>query len=363
MVASTQTYRLTVKENNSRIPPDFAVHWAKVLEADECTLLRMHGGVNNRVYRCGDERRKWIIKGYPATGNGSRDRMRAEVDLLQLASEAAPSYVPRLIHVDEERRCIVMEHIAGKLFREGMTPSTKALEGAVDFFRLLNSKPEDARRTISLNAAEGFLSLREHMANVEERIERMQYSHLPKGDRGQAIQQVSRLKEELEKIHETTDKLIRVGHLADQIRPESRCVSPSDFGFHNAIMSEKGVKFFDFEFAGWDDQSKTAADFLLQPRVPVSWKESTLRGFLREFRKKQDTRRLRVLIKILKLKWICIILNILEPGRMDRLLAILDETECREIVKNRLSFALAYRERNHDAHIQMLGSRTRYIAL
>ena len=50
-------------------------------------------------------------------------------------------------------------------------------------------------------------------------------------------------------------------------REEELILSPSDFGFHNTLLASDGaLKFFDFEYAGWDDPAKTAADFLRQPR-------------------------------------------------------------------------------------------------
>ena len=40
-------------------------------------------------------------------------------------------------------------------------------------------------------------------------------------------------------------------------------------GFHNAVVQcNSKVKFIDFEYAGWDDPAKTAADFIFQPQVP-----------------------------------------------------------------------------------------------
>ena len=38
-------------------------------------------------------------------------------------------------------------------------------------------------------------------------------------------------------------------------------ISPSDFGFHNALRTNTGPVFFDFEFSGWDDPAKTIIDF------------------------------------------------------------------------------------------------------
>jgi len=48
---------------------------------------------------------------------------------------------------------------------------------------------------------------------------------------------------------------------------DQRCISPSDFGFHNAIMtSDQHIRFLDFEYAGWDDPAKMVGDFSLNWR-------------------------------------------------------------------------------------------------
>ena len=50
-----------------------------------------------------------------------------------------------------------------------------------------------------------------------------------------------------------------------------RTLSPSDFGFHNAIRRAGGrLVFLDLEYFGWDDPAKTAADFLLHPGMQLA---------------------------------------------------------------------------------------------
>jgi hypothetical protein len=50
-----------------------------------------------------------------------------------------------------------------------------------------------------------------------------------------------------------------------------RTLSPSDFGFHNAIRNrEKSLIFYDFEYFGWDDPVKLCSDFLLHPGMSLS---------------------------------------------------------------------------------------------
>ena len=48
---------------------------------------------------------------------------------------------------------------------------------------------------------------------------------------------------------------------------ETRCLSPSDFGFHNALLEATGkLRFVDFEYAGWDDPAKTGVRLFLPAR-------------------------------------------------------------------------------------------------
>ena len=62
----------------------------------------------------------------------------------------------------------------------------------------------------------------------------------------------------------------------EELPYEDRCISPSDFGFHNAILgSGETVRFVDFEYAGWDDPAHLVCDFL-PSRHPGTLQVSTL---------------------------------------------------------------------------------------
>ena len=47
-------------------------------------------------------------------------------------------------------------------------------------------------------------------------------------------------------------------------------ISPSDVGVHNMIHNQGKIYFLDFEYAGKDDLSKLAADWILQPNAPFN---------------------------------------------------------------------------------------------
>jgi len=235
------------------------------LGASPLSLKRLRGGINNRVFRCGHGRQYWVIKGYaPAqpAQPGQHDRMQAEVQFLQFASEAAPGFTPALIEVDSERRCVVLQHIEGAAFPEGVPPSQTAIAEAVEFFRQLNTESKQAREYIQLDACEGFLSMKDHIGNVRERLQSMTSRHLDPELRLQAATLLQQLYCELAHAEERISKVINQGIVTDVIDQDKCCVSPSDFGFHNAIRTASGTRFIDFEFAGWDDPVKALVDFI-----------------------------------------------------------------------------------------------------
>jgi thiamine kinase-like enzyme len=56
----------------------------------------------------------------------------------------------------------------------------------------------------------------------------------------------------------------------DALPPQHRTLSPSDFGFHNALRQPDGeLVFIDFEYFGWDDPVKLVSDFLWHPAVEL----------------------------------------------------------------------------------------------
>lgn len=109
--------------------------------------------------------------------------------------------------------------------------------------------------------------------------------------------------------------------------PESDiCISPSDFGFHNALLTDLNSLFFiDFEYAGRDDPVKMICDFFCQPEVPVP--PSYLPMFSNRVFERLDNpqlhcQRLEMLLPVHTLKWCCIILNEFLPvGRARRMFA------------------------------------------
>ena len=319
--------------------PGFAAHWATELGASPQSLKRLQGGINNRVFSCGSANKLWVIKGYTPRQPGQHDRMQAEVEFLQFAQRVAPCCTPALYQIDHERRCVVLEHLEGKAFPEGVQPSETSVVEAVEFFRKINSRHRLAKRCIHQNASEGFPSLRGHLRNVHERLERMNCSHLDPKFRRQVGTLLEQLHRELAETKHRTDRMIDQGMVDDEIDDGLRCISPSDFGFQNAIQTPQGVCFIDFEFAGWDDPAKAAQDFVLQPRVPVAKSPSPLLDAIPPEHRMIVDRRYEAMGPILQLKWVCIQLAILQPKRFKEILNVAPEQTTSSAIQIRLEKA------------------------
>ncbi len=330
-------------ENNLACP-DFALGWVKTLGLSLNTLTPLHGGINNHVFVCGSakEKNQYVIKGY-AKKSALTDRMIAEVEFLRYAEKVSPSFVPKLLEVDYEQRCVVLEYIDGSAYVSGVSPSKEDVMQAANFFRQLNTDRSLAIECIHQGAAEGFLSISEHLNNVQDRLNLMTVEHIPHQVKHKAGLLLKRMCQEFENLAHQTMNLIDAGDLQDVINFNDCCLSPSDFGFHNAIRSINGVKFIDFEFAGWDDPAKTILDFKLQPRIPVSpYQSKVFADYYIRHGGRVMAGRVLALGPILRTKWLCIMLSVLRPDRLSQISNVIHNVIDVDFIDQKLEEAKAY---------------------
>jgi hypothetical protein len=98
-------------------------------------------------------------------------------------------------------------------------------------------------------------------------------------------------------------------------------LSPSDVGFHNALLRPNGqLVFLDFEYAGRDMRLKTLADFLTSVGVPLplealNWIEADLRA---QGAREEQLMQFRQLLPLHQLKWCCILMGLFSPAAARR---------------------------------------------
>ena len=86
-------------------------------------------------------------------------------------------------------------------------------------------------------------------------------------------------------------------------------------------MSDRSIRFLDFEYAGWDDPAKMAGDFFAQIAVPIP--EKFFNTFIQKtmvlFPGSENLiRRAKILRPAYQVKWCCIALNVFLPHHLAR---------------------------------------------
>jgi hypothetical protein len=135
------------------------------------------------------------------------------------------------------------------------------------------------------------------------------------------------------------------------LAPAHRTLSPSDFGFHNALKRPDGeIVFLDFEYFGWDDPVKMISDVLWHPGSNLT---PTLGNAFRVqagkvFEDREgDTFaiRLNALHPLFGMIWVLIILNEFLPERWRRRVAAGKATDAGQARAGQLAIAKNLLER------------------
>lgn len=287
-------------------------------------IQRLLGGANNAVYRFEMPGRSLLLKHYFAAPADGRDRFGAEVAFVQFAWQHGIRAVPQLLASSREERLGLFEFIEGRPIAASEIDA-RLLQQAVRFCQQLQVAQAIPAALSIGSGAEACFSIQEHLACVESRLARLQ-AIVPESDELQEALQFVRRElaprwsivrtRVLAKCHEAGVAPAQV------LAADERCLSPSDFGFHNALLDHRGVmRFFDFEYAGWDDPAKLVCDFFCQVEIPVP--ALFLPSFAQAIAGRLPCPE-RILIRIewlrplYKLKWCCIVLNECLPAGQAR---------------------------------------------
>jgi hypothetical protein len=299
----------------------------------EPRLLRLAGGANNRVFEVRSGASRAALKVY---FKDDRPRLRAEFSFLKFARACGAGAVPAPLARDDSAGMALYEFVpGGRLSPEDVGRS--AVEQAAALFARVNEqrgrlKPDDLP-----NAAEACFSVAQHLNLVEGRV-RSLLDFTPVDDLDEAAAEL--VSDRLAPIWTSSRKRVlaeAAGHgiAVEEILPSTEvCVSPSDFGFHNALIDSSGrIRFIDFEYAGWDDPAKLVCDFFAQVALPAPrehqavFEELALAPFAQRARIRE---RVALLTPSYGVKWACILLNdFLGQGRARRSYALGEEEDRR----------------------------------
>jgi hypothetical protein len=285
------------------------------------TLEDCRAGGNNRVYVVTAGRRKAVVKQYFRHSSDIRDRLLAERSFLEYAARSAPEFVPRTIAFDPAHGIGVYEYVEGTKLFPGPVLRDQVM-AAAKFFLALNDRGYRAAADTLPAASEACFTVAEHFAMVDQRVAKLASISGATDPDHAARTFIARLGARWNVLKaRLIDALAHVG-TAVSTEVEERCISPSDFGFHNAIVRHTGgLCFLDFEYAGWDDPAKMVGDFFSHPAVPVPM--ALFDEFVQETmafspHSKALEARARLLFPVFQVKWCCIILNDFVPEFAER---------------------------------------------
>jgi hypothetical protein len=279
------------------------------------------GGGNNRVFRVESGGAPVVLKVYFRHPDDPRDRLRADFGFSAFAWGVGARSLPQPLASNCETGMAVFEFVAGQKLAPGEVTAAHVAEAAA-FVRSVNEHRADPRASPLPQASEACFSIADHLACVSRRLDRLRDIDVSTPIGSDAATMVDRRMRPAWELVATGVRASVGGGVDEQLDAGDRCLSPSDFGFHNAILAaHHRLRFLDFEYAGWDDPAKMACDFFCQPAVPVP--RELLNGFVAAVSPLwRDPaafgRRAALLLPVYELKWCCIMLNEFLPAADSR---------------------------------------------
>jgi len=299
--------------------------FSELVDCDVTSIERLEGGRNSQVYclTCEDSAR-YTAKFYLRRGLDSRDRSGVEFASLQFLWDNGLRCIPRPIVAPREQGCAIYEYLDGRHI-----PSEEVTTGDIDeavafLVRLKELKSAKGSDQIA-PASEACFSGQAIVDNIEQRLSRLSAIQ---GDEEQLIALHRFLTEDFIPALDEVVRWCRACFdqsqmsFVSELPAEERTLSPSDFGFHNALRLGAGrIVFLDFEHFGWDDPAKMVSDFLLHPAMLLceTLKQRFVAKILSSFEDcAQLEQRIQAVYPLFGLKWCLILLNEFLPEHMLR---------------------------------------------
>jgi len=215
----------------------------------------VRGGGNNRLFRARGAARTYAIKSYTGDPDDAYQRFNREFGSLAFLWARAERRVPEPVALDATAAVALYGWIDGVPVGSAGDADIAALAA---FARSLHERRLDpAARRLDL-AREAVLSRDDLAGQLRGRLQRLRAvepSH----------PELSPLLREIEA--EVERRVPFTG--SHPLDPARRTLSPSDFGFHNALRTPAGLVFLDFEYFGWDDPVKLVADVVWHPGMAL----------------------------------------------------------------------------------------------
>lgn len=296
---------------------------SSLLNSPVVSVEQASGSGNSKVYRvrCQDGA-DYAVKFYFQSTVGGLSRLEIEYSGLAFMWENGIRYIPRPLIADRASQVAVYEFVNGREIVSSRVTADdvgQAVRFAAEL-RRLSQRPDSQQFP---PASEACFSIDSIIGNIEDRFSRVTALR----QRGPTYDALSRFLSgefapALTVLKEWVVKKVGREECSRELMLSARTLSPSDFGFHNALKRPNGaLVFLDFEYFGWDDPAKMIADFILHPAMDlgVAIKSLFVERMLDCFSTDPGLRgRLESLYPFFGLKWCMIMLNEFIPKDLAR---------------------------------------------
>ena len=273
-------------------------------EIANSTLLE--GGKNSKIARVESaDGSKAVLKFY--SYDEAHDRLFSDFHSSRLMRECGISNTPHPIGYSRDLNVAMFGWIDGTLI---INPDNSCLDQALEFLGNVHSLRQFTCFEEFPNASAAVFCGQDLVNQLSGRFTSLQKNAIESGELKRFLS--TKLRPSIERLiswyKSEWVKEFEYDHL---LADECRTLSPSDFGFHNALRTHKGeIIFIDFEYFGWDDPAKLIGDFVLHPGMNLSnsQKKLWIKG-AKEIYGPIMLRRMLLMWPMLGLCWCLILLN------------------------------------------------------
>ena len=291
------------------------IYWANKLLGQAIEKIeKISGRGNSRIYKIVmNDGNLYVLKHYPDQLSDNRPRLKTEFQALSLLHQKKITNVPMAVEKNEDLNIGIYEWIEGEPVTD---PTLDDLEQVILFVEKLHLLSQIIIKSDLNPASEACLSAADLLCQIETRLSRLKL----------LSENFPELSVFLEQTFEPLWAIVKaesyylwpVESRNSNLPRTKQILSPSDLGFHNAVRQEDGkIIFIDFDYFGWDDPVKLAADFIWHPAMELNsditeeWETAMLDLFsdYQGFQKRLDAA-----MPLYGLRWAMIVLNEFLPN-------------------------------------------------
>ena len=299
---------------------------SNLLQEEIALVEELKGGLNSKVWKI-KGKDYYIAKFY---FNDNKNRLKNEFFSLQFLWSKEIRDIPRPIIYDQINNIGIYSFIEGKKL-PAEEVSFDHIIAILNFIKRLKELSKENTSEYITSASDACYSAEDIFKIVERRLNRLN-----------SIKESSSVYQELSIF--LNQLIVKFNLLKENCRRykidfPQLTLSPSDFGFHNALLADKLI-FIDFEYFGWDDPAKMVSDFIWHPGMDLNEDAKIL--FLEDligFFSKEDIKfksRLKMVFPLFGLIWCLIVLNEFIPENLERRVFASRNEDKEKILKEQL---------------------------